>query len=271
MEQYKPEYKEPYTIVPFCLFQYINNAETDYRGYIGNPQLEKQEGGALIYTCKKDNIELAKWKYVRKFYAVSPMFRPIPTGMKLICVKSSDNAPFRTTDVSVNYDMFTFEPACTYFITYTEPLANTVPLFFYRLADSIFPSFTNTPPSPEWEEVEFSPIFVMTKPPNDVHFNPNNVKFQCNNGRCIPVGKDSQRNAESKSLTECVLTCNTLIESRTRPHNILEIVEKTKKSSFFSKINLIYFLVFLLLLWFFQVLWFPARGRRRGKRKRLLR
>lgn len=245
------KYKKPYTIVPFCLFHYLNHNEQTYRGYIGNPELDKI-GDDYIYKCKKDNVELSNWKFVRKFYAISPMFRPVPTGMKLFCMETSDHAPFRTVKASVNYDMFTFDPDCTYFMTYNEPVSNTTPLFLYQLGDNVFPSFDNTPPALGWKEVYFSPIFVITRIRNDPHFDPNFIKFQCVNSRCIPYGPMSLRKTKKMSLIDCVIGCSEEIIDSTRPSDILSIVETMKTKTIFTQRNLIFgifiFLVIIILI-----------------------
>lgn len=220
-------FKKPHTVVPFCLFQYLNTYENTFRGYVANPELVK-DGDALYYKCAKNNIELDRWKFIKRFYAISPMFRPIPPGMKIICLKSSDYAPFKTIEVTELYDMFTFESFCTYFITYTKPVANTAPLFFYKLGENIFPSFDNRPPADGWTELSISPVFVIVKKPGDTDFDPNNIRFQCADGRCIPSGIELVSDAPKESLTKCVTRCSHLLDTETEPHNIMTTITNIK-------------------------------------------
>ena len=221
------KHKEAVTIVPFCILHYINPYDNTYRGVITNPQLTRDGNGKTTYQCSKT---FPLWKHAGIFYAVVPMFSPVPVGMKLYCAEFSDSAPIRTTDVKISYDLFNFKDNCTYFTTYNRPVPNTVALYLHKLGNNVFPSFDNAPPTNgNWTQCDISPIFVIVNSTGK-DFDPNQMKFHCVNGACIPwVDKPLVSYTESTSkplsLTDCVITCNELQITNDIPNTITGIVK----------------------------------------------
>ena len=162
-----PTHKEAPAIIPFCIYHYINPGDNTYRGIISNPIIERGKDGKTIYKCPET---LKDWKFAGLFYAISPLFRPIPIGMNLYCAEISKSY---MTDLRKNYDLFTFKDNCVYFMTYNKPALNTVPLYFYQLGTNVFPSFDENPPAKDWNKINLSPLFVI---PGNID-NPEDLRF----------------------------------------------------------------------------------------------
>ena len=211
-------------IIPFCIWHYIDLDTKTFLGYIGGPRKFKKDG-LIGFDCGTETKKFNKWFLAGTFYAVSPSFRPIPVGMKIFCAKKNVTEPYNTNDVYLMYDPYNIKDDCVYFITYNQPVPNTVPLYFHAFGDNIFPSFDPKPPSssPQWSQTFISPVFVMTK---------RHEKFKSVNARCIPWSEDipdlydTNPNEELLSLQNCVIFYNELVVSKNngRPFNILEMV-----------------------------------------------
>lgn len=211
-------------IIPFCIWHYIDLDTQTFLGYIGCPRKYKKDG-FIGFDCGEETKSFNNWFLAGTFYAVSPSFRPIPVGMKIFCAKKNMTEPYNTNDVYLMYDPYNIKDDCVYFITYNQPVPNTVPLYFHAFGDNIFPSFDPKPPSssPQWSQTFISPIFVMTK---------RHEKFKSVNARCIPWSEDipdlydTNPNEELLSLQNCVIFYNELVVSKNngRPFNILEMV-----------------------------------------------
>jgi hypothetical protein len=111
------------------------------------------------------------------------------------------------------FDPFYKHPNAANFVTYPQPVPNTIPMYIYHKNKSFFPIFKITP---GWEEDVLSPIFVMWQfytdfGPNftkrDKVVNPvlsklgNYSKFSCVDFICVP---DPNSN---KSFLECFKLC----------------------------------------------------------------
>lgn len=254
--------KELTTLLPFCIYHYIDHATKTYLGYIGAPEIIKEKDGSETNRCVTDPMIYRGWYLAGTFYAISPMFRPIPTGMKIFCAKRQREFPYVTNDVKLLYDPYNVKKDCVYFTTYNQSVPNTVPLYFHKIGKFTFPSFDITPPSndPSWGKTQISPIFVMTK--HTVGDILKRVKFKCINGRCLPWNReikdvfDNDPHAELLNIEECVLYCNKLSED-TKQLNLLSriTVDKPLISRFFKKLSpsVIGIVIFLFLIFLFIV------------------
>jgi len=261
----------------FCIMHYIIPHDNIYRGTIVNSKLRQTRTG-LTLGCIQESVAFKKWKKVGSFYSILPVFRPIPVGMNMFYIEYSDSAPFRMIGIKVNYDLFKYKHNYMYFITYNRPTPYTVPLYFYQLEGSVFPSFDSNPPLEDWEPVELSPIYVIVKMPgleseilpminasNPIvmsNFNPNNIRFHIENGRCIPYNeKYDKKKGDVKlfTLEDCVITN---IELQNTPNTIIETVEAMSEdkpiiSSFFRRLKppVIGLIIGLLILTIFTILY----------------
>lgn len=237
-------------IIPYCIYHYIDHATQTYMGYIGNPRKKMLKDGTEIFECTPEPKTLNRWFLAGIFYAVSPSFRPIPVGMRIFCAKKNQGYPYTTKDVTTVYDPYNIKDDCVYFTTYNQPVPNTERLYFHTIENTVFPSFDPRPPfdDPKWSQTQISPVFVMT--PFKVGNNPNNIKFKCINGRCLPWIKDIpdvydiDQIDDLLNIDECVLFCNELVISKNQgqPFDLIQMItaSSTRKpvvSRFFKKIH----------------------------------
>jgi hypothetical protein len=252
-------------IIPFCIYHRNNSNTQTYLGFISGPRQVFTKNGTEIFECAPEPKTYRQWFLYSNFYALAPSFRPIPVGMLLFCAKRSSIYPYDITEVKFVYDPFNLHDDCIYFIVYSQPMVNTVPLYLHKISKHIYPSFDKNPPSddPAWTHEGISPIFVMTK--NTVG-DIDKIKFRCVNGRCIPWVKnmknvyDSDYNDHTDDsqlmyLDECALICNKL--KKEKPLDIFDMVKKENIRSgkylilrkiLISMIILILCLVFLVFL-----------------------
>jgi len=258
-------------VIPFCIYHYIDPATKTYLGYIDAPEVIKKDDGTKTYRCVSDPKTYKGWYIAATFYAVSPMFRPIPAGMKIFCAKRQREFPYVTNDVKLMYDPYNIKEDCVYFTTYNQPVPNTVPLYFHMIGRSVFPSFDIHPPSddPEWKQTQLSPVFVMTEHTiGDI--SKKLIKFKCINGRCLPWSKeiknvfDNDPHTDLLELDECVLYCNELSVSKgdgSQSNLLQRITEDSKKkpviSRFFKKLSpaVIGVVTFLFIVFLFMVIY----------------
>lgn len=234
-------------IIPFCIYHYIDPDTQTYMGYIGNPRKTMLKDGTEIFECDPKYKIFKQWFLAGRFYAISPSFRPIPVGMRIFCAKAMQEYPYSTREITDMYDPYNIKSDCVYFTTYNQPVPNTKELYFHIIENNVFPSFNPQPPSNDqrWSQAQISPIFVMT--PSTVGDDPNNIKFKCLNGKCLPWVKnipdiyDIYPNDNLLSIDKCVLFCNELIMSKNqgRPFDLLELISAKRKpiiSHFFRKL-----------------------------------
>ena len=213
-------------ITPYLILHYVDQQNETYRGYIVNSHTKRNNNNEIIYGREIDRKFNQGWRVVGTFYALNPLFRPIPSGMNLYCVKHSDSAPMRIFALYKDYDIFDIDNEnCTFFITYGQPVVNTVSLYFHDLGiNGLFPTFERKPPIGEgkWSDTKFSPIFVMTfASRNEKIMELKNrydesIRFRCANKKCIPwIDKQPSvyktkdlLSQESVSISDCVVSCN---------------------------------------------------------------
>ena len=199
-------------ILPFCIY---NNAKSNntYMSRVLNSQVNSylQDGNKRSRIVCLPTIN--NWELISTFYAINPIFRPIPVGMKIFCAEINQSYPYNTIDVTLMYDPYNIKQNCTYFITYSQPVPNTVPLYFHKQINNVVASFNPNPPtySNTWTQTQISPIYVMTK--ETVGHNYNNIKFICNNGSCLPFTKPISdmfyfNKRYPTNLSKCVEECN---------------------------------------------------------------
>lgn len=235
-------------IIPFCIYHYIDESTKTYMGFIDISIITKHKDGSISYSCPqfKKSYGIA-WKNVGMFYAVNPLFRPIPWGMKLYCANCSDQYPYNVKDIEIVYDPYNIKPTCNYFITYNQPTLNTSPLYFHRIGSNIFPSFDKDFPTKDirWTQSEVPTVYVMTPSSlgktKDI-FDTSNILFSCFNRKCTPYTKEI-RNVynislntddifdialikEPTTLDKCVVSCNEMIVHDTsgEPSNLIKHV-----------------------------------------------
>ena len=251
-------------IIPFCIYHYIDSNTKTYMGYIGNSISTKLKDGTETYICPVMPKTFTGWLNAGFFYAVKPIFRPIPTGMRMFCAKINTAVPYGTLDLEAVYDPFNIKDTCVYFSTYNQPTPNTEPLYFHKLGNNVFPSFDPSPPykSSEWSQTEISPIYVMTpKTVGDLYkgltkkSNNKKVNFQCVNAKCIPFVKnipDMYKIHDNKitNFQQCETTCNDIDMiphlSLDSTNNIHDLVVYEKSLQMVSKNK--YIIIFLCII-----------------------
>lgn len=239
-------------IIPFCAYQYINPATNSFWGYIDVPnKIYNPNNDSFSYNCPKTE---SNKNLLFSFFAVAPNFRPIPSGMKLFCAKKSLSYPFTTSDVNIVYDPYDIKEDCVYFITYNQPVPNTVPLYFHKLGLHVFPSLDKNPPSKNknWTQTNISPIFVFTKETLK-----NTNTFSCINGSCISLPKNMNNVLQNdtrvfNNLSECVVYCNETIlaKNQQKPQSLIEYIksESLPTPDHFKVFKMILAILILLLI-----------------------
>ena len=118
------------------------------------------------------------------FYAIVPNFVPIPTDTVVVCATMSGD---KISDISYKRDpSINSLENCIAFITWTKPVPNTVPLYFYNGEHYIYPTFTRE------KRDRILKVYVMLSPYN----------FFCYQNRCVP-SKNS-----TMDIANCTVVCN---------------------------------------------------------------
>ena len=150
-------------IVPYCIYHYLDPVLNTFYGYIGNPSTIKKSSGNIELNCRP----LPNWKLYNSFYAFSPMIRPIPNGLKLMNAIKIEQHPFYTKTIETVYDPFDINKKSVSFLTWNQPVTNTIPLYIHITPyGNSFPSFDKNPPINEkgWTQSKMSPVFVLVDP-----------------------------------------------------------------------------------------------------------
>ena len=252
-----------FLIVPFCIY-HLNDEKTGINlGYIGNPVRTKHNH---TFKCSLNpGLKHANWKFYGNFYAVTPMLRPIPSGLKLLNVVNIQQYPYNTSKLDYIYDPYHLTKHGVSFMTWTRPAPYTVPLYIYDTPNgSIFPSFDKNPFGKNWKQSLVSPIFVLVDPKspygtNKIHkvkddFSRDingNIEFKFINHykRCIP-------NPEGTSLPQCFLAAdkNILgkeINDHPAPPTLLQTIQglkdQNKPKNIFKNIQPIFIMIFIII------------------------
>lgn len=163
MSNTKVVQSKPFIIAPICILHSDNPSTNTYRGFINYPTRIKTEHGNELLKCLDSPPQYGVWKKYSTFYALSPMIRPIPTGMKLINAVKLGRHPYNTKEIGHAYDPFNVHQDAISFITWTQPVSATVPLYLHITphGDS-YPSFDKNPPSEgNWTQDRLSPLYVL--------------------------------------------------------------------------------------------------------------
>jgi hypothetical protein len=92
------------------------------------------------------------------FYGIDPSMRPILPYTYVIVVEANK--------VYQQYDVLSPAPkGAIQFITWIEPVPHTTPLFIFenKKENRAYVSFSEKPPSDGYDQIEMSPIYVLTK------------------------------------------------------------------------------------------------------------
>jgi hypothetical protein len=225
-------------IVPYCIFHRIDIDLGSYMGHIMAPTITRKDGVG-VYECL--NSPLYPDRIYDRFYGISPLQRPIPPGMQMFCARRTAGFPYLTSHVDMVYDVYNVKDEnslCTFFLAYSQPVPNTVPLYLHSMRDNVFPSYESEPPSdnPEWGSASISPIYVLT--PESVGMTVdtmNDTLFKCVDSRCLPWKspgfKDVFDVSDTKPLPlqECLVVCNEIGSTGRAPTSLLDAISlKTK-------------------------------------------
>jgi hypothetical protein len=225
-------------IVPYCIFHQVDSDLGSYMGHIMAPTVRRKDGVA-VYECL--NSPLYPYSIYDRFYAISPLQRPIPPGMQMFCARRSEGFPFLTTHVQMVYDVYNVKDEnslCTFFLAYSQPVPNTVPLYLHSMGENVFPSYDSDPPSNDaaWGSSPISPIYVLT--PESVGLTVdtmNDTLFKCVDSRCLPWKAPGFTNVFDMSdtkplpLQECLVMCNEIGSTGRAPTSLLDAI--TRKTS----------------------------------------
>jgi hypothetical protein len=177
MSSHSPIIASP-IIAPFYIMQYNDPSTKTYFGYIGT----------TTTTTTTDH----NWKVTGLFYAFSPMIRPIPTGLKFINAKKMGKYPWGTKNIKHAYDPFNIQKDAVSFMTWTQPVPLTVPLYLHITPNQTsYPSFDQNPPgNPDgWTQNKLSPLYVLETVLHTWKTDVNNrpiFRFKGSDNRCIP-------------------------------------------------------------------------------------
>lgn len=155
MSQYKQ-----LQIVPYCIYHHLDHTTNTFYGYIGNPSKIQKSSGDIELKCKS----IPNWELYNSFYAFSSMIRPIPDGLKIMNAIKIEQSPFDTKDIEYVYDPFNINKNSVSFLTWNQPVTNTVPLYIHITPNGhSFPSFEKDPPINQkgWTQSKISPLFVL--------------------------------------------------------------------------------------------------------------
>lgn len=121
------------------------------------------------------------WVLYGSFYGFNPLIKPIPTGMKLFCIKIKEEYPYNVIDVEIEYDLFNMRKNCIYFLNYIKPTLNTEQLYFLKTGNGIVATFEKN----HYDQLDISPLYVITD--NSIQNIPiSDLKFKCFNDICTP-------------------------------------------------------------------------------------
>lgn len=151
----------PPIIIPICIFH--RNIGGELQGYLGTPAVTVGENNIETVSCINPEIAYKGWRKAGSFYAMNPMYLPIPSDMILLCAKQSNTGEKSYNTIQVNnvYDPFNIEDDCVYFLTWTVPKPYTTPIFLYQSGGGILPSFTERDMTP----AKIPVMYVLTDEP----------------------------------------------------------------------------------------------------------
>ncbi len=217
-------------ITPLCIYYLSNLSEGITHGAIITPIMMRTKEGKNVYRCIEPPKTYEGWYLGDQFFAINSMYRSIPYGTSLICATQNEEWPYNMTKVSQVYDPFHIESTCYYFITWTIPAPYTTPLHIFKSGNNSIPSFSKSPPGPDWKEITISPLYVLTKEPRKTTILPEKkwfkikdgfVQFKFRNyfGRCVP-------DPDGVELERCTVEHN---EKNIIPTSLLQYLRNEEK------------------------------------------
>jgi hypothetical protein len=212
---------------PFCIYHMINKEQNEYLGYVGNPTMVMHEDGSAEFKCIPHGTTdpYKGWKLAGKFYAINPLFRPIPSYLSLVCATQVDAFPYNTSDLKHQYDPFHVDNLCINFTTWLEPTPYTTPLHLYSNGTGVFPTFEEHKDLPR---AETSVVYVLTNKPMKHTIFPGKkrwfkmvdgvpqFRFRSYQGRCIP-------DPDGVTLDKCTLVHDL---NETKPMSLINYLQK---------------------------------------------
>ena len=246
-------------IITICVYQHINTKTDTYLTYMNYSNTNNEcIPVKLINPLVNSKLD---WKLAFSFYAINPMVKPLPAGMALFCAIKNEEPPHNIIDIKLIYDIFTdIKLNGLYFITYTKPVPETIPLHVFTKNNNIFINFCSNPPpcvnnignkpndtqkpisshnqyTDGWVRTTLSPFFVINK--HNFNQDQNNINFVCNNGVLMPYSKpiDNVFNVQPinpQILSKAIVNCNILIpdnEGGGQPYNLLSLIQIEQQNS----------------------------------------
>jgi hypothetical protein len=212
-------------IIPFHIFH--REHEDKYLSYVQN-SVKKNNSDTLTY------VDIPKTVFYKSFYAINPMFRPIPPKTNIVCFKQNNTFPFNVVDVFILYDPYDIEGAkdsvCC--ITWLTPVPNTIPLYLYKNYIGIYCSFEKN--EKYGIELDLSPIYVMEK----------EIKhFKYDMGRCLPSLDTSY-----PTLNQCELKNDLSLQKEI---TIFDIIKP--KKHFLNNLSINIVIITFLILFIFYI------------------
>lgn len=226
-------------IIPFYI--YHREHENKYLSYIQN--------GLILFTKEVNKISLLpkpipKTSFYKSFFAINPMFRPIPPKTSIVCFKLNSTFPFNIIDVFILYDPYDIESAkdsvCC--ITWLTPIPNTIPMFLYKNYIGIYCTFEKN--DKYGTELDISPIYVMEK-----EFQ----HFKYDMGRCLPNDDTSL-----PTLNECELKNDLSLQKEI---TIFDIIQPKQNKNLLYISGLIVMIIIIFFIFYKRNIFGSARAR----------
>jgi hypothetical protein len=249
----------PRQLIPYCIYHF-NDTNIDF-GYIGSPSLVNNYGN-ILYKCLDNVVGNGfddRWKLYGTFFAISPMVRPIPRGLKLINANKAGKYPYDTESIRYSYDVFTIESNSVSFLTWTKPIDGTVPLYLYITPrGGSYPSFNKISIKEGWSENIISPIYVLVDPKNYIGSSTNLFKFKRDKNDLIefkftPVHDRCIPDPTGVNLNTCFLLTEKTIQlsDEINTVDILQMLTTKKKQNITTFLkNLSPIIIFIIILFF---------------------
>lgn len=261
--------------VKLCIYHTDNPVTGTFRGLV---DISKKvfTSGKINFICDNfSNIKYRNFDIYQNFYAFSSNMSPIPSGLKMITVHNLQNYPYGTKKITYSYDVFDKQENTISFITWTQPVDGTVPLYLHRSPEGYsYPSFDKFPPNKVkgWKEDIVSPIYVLvdynthsSKLDSNLHELPKwkmksngfpDFKFIKSDNRCIP-------SINGMSIQECFFkTDKKLLQNpalRSGPMSLLEYIRQLRKIEKNRFDNKLLFYGIIILISIFGILYINVR------------
>jgi len=153
-------------VIPFCIYYNIDKLTDTYWSRITSARVVETEKDGKVEVSFECSPKLFpdkdRWILGAVFYTISPIVKPIPRGMVLMRAHHKEAFPYDTNKVEVGWNPFHIYTNANTFVTYSRPVQNTIPLYFWKRYEHVFPTFSKNPPNKNvWEQSSLSPVWVM--------------------------------------------------------------------------------------------------------------